>query len=76
MPSLVKFRRPQVRERIATETLGTTVTLVFRSDDDSSPVVEEPERAPDADDLDDGPATQESPTDMIANILGGKIVED
>ncbi|MEN8234413.1 MAG: DNA polymerase III subunit gamma/tau [Actinomycetota bacterium] len=62
-------------ERIATETLGTAVTLVFRSDDDSTPVADEPERAPDADDLDDGPARQESPTDVIADLLGGKIVE-
>ncbi|MEN8114555.1 MAG: DNA polymerase III subunit gamma/tau [Actinomycetota bacterium] len=62
-------------ERIATETLGTSVTLVFRSDEDTTPVSEEPERVPDAGDLDDGPAQQESPTDVIADLLGGKIVE-
>jgi DNA polymerase-3 subunit gamma/tau len=63
-------------DRIAAETLGTVVTLVFRSDEDTTPAEDEPDRAPDAEDLDDGPATHESPIDMIADILGGTVVED
>ena len=68
-------------EAIASEILGSTIALQFRSDDaaaapdDSNEVVEEPLlRAPEKDDLDEGAAI-EDPADMIADMLGGKIVE-
>jgi hypothetical protein len=69
-------------EAIAAEILGSTITLQFRSDDaavapdESSEVVEEPLlRAPEKDDLDEGEAI-EDPADVIADMLGGKIVEE
>ena len=63
-------------ETITAEVLGTTVTLRFRSDDDSeSAPIEEPTRAPDQDQLDDGP-TREDPEDLIADMLGGTVVEE
>jgi DNA polymerase-3 subunit gamma/tau len=68
-------------EAIAAEILGASITLQFRSDDNS--VVpeeknfadESPLRAPEKDDLEEG-KEPEDPADMIADMLGGKIVEE
>ena len=63
-------------EAITAEVLGSTVTLRFRSDDDTAPEpAEEPTRAPDQDQLDDGP-TREDPENLIADMLGGTFVEE
>jgi len=68
-------------EAIATEILGSSITLQFRSDDDQAVSEEEkvvdetPVRAPEKDDLEEG-ADLEDPADMIADMLGGKIVEE
>ena len=68
-------------EAIATEILGTSFTLQFRSADDQTVSEEEivvdetPARAPEKDDLEEG-AALEDPADMIADLLGGKIVEE
>ena len=63
-------------ETITAEVLGSTITLRFRSDDDSETVpIEEPTRAPEQDQLDDGP-TREDPEDLIADMLGGTVVEE
>ncbi len=63
-------------ESITAEVLGSTITLRFRSDDDTETVpTEEPTRAPEADQLDDGP-TREDPEDLIADMLGGTVVEE
>jgi hypothetical protein len=61
---------------ITADVLGSTITLQFRSDDDTETVpTEEPTRAPEQDQLDDGP-TREDPEDLIADMLGGTIVEE
>ena len=63
-------------ESITAEVLGSTVTLRFRSDDDTATVpTEEPTRAPEQDQLDDGP-TREDPEDLIVDMLGGTVVEE
>jgi len=63
-------------ESIAAEALGGTITLRFRSDDDTATVpTEETTRAPEQDQLDDGP-TREDPEDLIADMLGGTVVEE
>ncbi|MFV9673452.1 MAG: hypothetical protein ACNYZH_09515, partial [Acidimicrobiia bacterium] len=67
-------------EAIAAEILGSTVTLRFVSDDAPAAgepkVVDEPlVRAPEKDDLEEG-SDPEDPVDMIAGMLGGKIVEE
>jgi hypothetical protein len=68
-------------EVIAADVLGSPVTLQFRSDDDKvrpgeKMVADEPLlRAPEKDDLEEG-ADPEDPADMIADMLGGKIVEE
>jgi hypothetical protein len=64
-------------ESIASELLGSGVTLQFRSADDSAPATPtEPERVPDPAELDAGPSTPEDPTAMIIDMLGGKVVEE
>ena len=66
----------QALEAITAEVLGSAVTLQFRSDGDTEPVpTEEPTRAPDREHLDDGP-TREDPEDLIADMLGGTVVEE
>ncbi len=57
--------------------LGGGVKVDFRPGDVASGVEapEEPARAPDKDDLEDG-AAQSDPADLVADILGGEIVED
>lgn len=63
-------------ETITAEVLGSTITLRFRSDDEPAPApAEEPTRAPDQDQLDDGP-TREAPENLIADMLGGTVVEE
>jgi hypothetical protein len=67
-------------EAITTEVLGSTVTLQFRSEDDPEPeekktVDESPFRAPEKDDLDEG-KDPEDPVDLVADMLGGKVVEE
>ncbi len=67
-------------EAITAEILGTAVTLEFRSGDDPTPVEktvvdDTPHRAPEKDDLEDG-KDPEDPADMVADLLGGKIVEE
>ena len=67
-------------EAITAEILGTAVTLQFRSGDDPTPgektvVDETPHRAPEKDDLEDG-KDPEDPADMVADLLGGKFVEE
>jgi DNA polymerase-3 subunit gamma/tau len=68
-------------EAIAAEILGSSVTLQFRSDDSAAApeekklVDEPPLRAPEKDDLEAG-KNREDPADMIADMLGGKIVEE
>jgi DNA polymerase III gamma/tau subunit len=63
-------------ETITAEVLGSTVTLRFRSDGDVEPEQgDEPPRAPDQDQLDDGPSL-EDPEDLIADMLGGTVVEE
>jgi hypothetical protein len=63
-------------ETITAEVLGSTITLRFRSDDEPAPApAEEPTRAPDQDQLDDGP-TREDPENLIADMLGGTVVEE
>jgi len=65
-------------EATTAELLGAPVTLRFQSDDVSTttPVAaEEPLRAPDQDQLDDGPK-RENPEDLIVDMLGGKVVEE
>jgi hypothetical protein len=63
-------------ETITAEVLGSTVTLRFRSDDEPAPPpAEEPTRAPAQDQLDDGP-TREDPENLIADMLGGTVVEE
>ena len=63
-------------EAITAEVLGTTITLRFRSDGDTDAgPIEEPTRAPEQDHLDDGP-TREDPEDLIADMLGGTVVEE
>ncbi len=65
---------------IAAEILGSTITLRFVSDDAPAPAAQEvvdetPVRAPEKDDLEEG-KDPEDPADMIADMLGGKIVEE
>ncbi len=68
-------------EAIAAEILGSSITLQFRSDDSAAApkekklVDEPPLRAPEKDDLEAG-KNREDPADMIADMLGGKIVEE
>ena len=67
-------------EAITAEILGTAITLEFRSGDDPTPaekavVDETPHRAPEKDDLEDG-KDPEDPADMVADLLGGKFVEE
>ncbi|MEA2024440.1 MAG: hypothetical protein U9N79_09155, partial [Actinomycetota bacterium] len=68
-------------EAIAADVLGSPVTLRFRSDDDKVTsekkmvVAEPPLRAPEKDDLEEG-KDPEDPADMIADMLGGKIIEE
>ena len=67
-------------ETIAAEILGGTITLRFVSDDAPTPgaqeVVDEvPVRAPEKDDLEEG-KDPEDPANMIADMLGGTIVEE
>ena len=65
-------------EATTAELLGAPVTLRFQSDDVSTttPVAaEEPLRAPDQNQLDDGPE-RENPEDLIVDMLGGKVVEE
>ncbi len=65
-------------EATAAELLGAKVALRFRSDDDTPAIAtepEEPSRAPDRDQLDEGPE-RENPEDLIADMLGGKVVEE
>jgi DNA polymerase-3 subunit gamma/tau len=67
-------------EAITAEILGTAVTLEFRSGDDptggeKTVVDETPHRAPEKDDLEDG-KDPEDPADMVADLLGGKFVEE
>ena len=68
-------------EAIAAEILGSSITLRFQSDDDQAVSEEEtvvdetPVRAPEKDDLEEG-KDPEDPADMIADMLGGKIVEE
>ena len=67
-------------ETIAAEILGGTITLRFVSDDAPTPgaqevVDEAPVRAPEKDDLEEG-KDPEDPTNMIADMLGGTIVEE
>ena len=68
-------------EAIATEILGSSITLRFQSDDDQAASEEEtvvdeaPVRAPEKDDLEAG-KDPEDPADMIVDMLGGKIVEE
>ncbi len=64
-------------ESIASELLGSSITLSFRSDEAAAPApAPEPERAPDPGDLDIGPTEPEDPTAMIVDMLGGKIIEE
>jgi hypothetical protein len=66
----------QALETITAEVLGSSITLRFRSDGDAEPEQnEEPTRAPDQDQLDDGPS-REDPEDLIADMLGGTVVEE
>ena len=66
----------QALESITAEVLGSTVTLRFRSDDDADPErTAESVRAPDQDQLDDGP-TRENPENLIVDMLGGTVVEE
>ncbi|MCL1693927.1 MAG: DNA polymerase III subunit gamma/tau [Actinomycetia bacterium] len=65
---------------IAAEILGSTITLRFVSDDAPAPAAQEvvdetPVRAPEKDDLEEG-KDPEDPADVIADMLGGKIVEE
>jgi len=63
-------------EAITADVLGSAITLRFRSDGDTKRVpTEEPTRAPEQDQLDDGP-TREDPEDLIADMLGGTVVEE
>ena len=67
-------------EAVAAEILGSSITLRFVSDDAPAAgvpdVVDEPPvRAPEKDDLEEG-KDPEDPADMIADMLGGKIVEE
>jgi DNA polymerase III gamma/tau subunit len=65
-------------EATTAELLGAQVTLRFQSDDDttSAPALPvEPSRAPDQDQLEDGPGRQ-GPEDLIVDMLGGKVVEE
>jgi DNA polymerase-3 subunit gamma/tau len=65
-------------EATASELLGASVILHFRSDDaagSTATVPDEPSRAPDQDQLDDGP-TREDPEDLIVDMLGGTVVEE
>ncbi|MEA2011130.1 MAG: DNA polymerase III subunit gamma/tau, partial [Actinomycetota bacterium] len=67
-------------EAIAGEILGSTITLRFVSDDASGPEVQEvpddaPVLVPEKDDLEEG-KDPEDPADMIADMLGGKIIEE
>ncbi len=67
-------------EAITAEIRGCTVTLQCRSDDDQVPAEMEtgdelPLRAPEKDDLAEG-EDPEDPADMVADLLGGKIVEE
>lgn len=63
---------------IAAELLGTEITLRFRSDQAVTPVKaeeDEPDRAPDQEQLGDGP-DREDPEDLIADMLGGTVVKE
>ncbi len=67
-------------EAITAEILGSAVTLQFRSDDDPAPeerevADESPFRAPEKDDLEEG-EDPEDPADMVADLLGGTIIEE
>jgi DNA polymerase-3 subunit gamma/tau len=63
-------------ESLTAEVLGSTVTLRFRSDDDADPgQIAESVRAPDQDQLDEGP-TREDPENLIVDMLGGTVVEE
>jgi DNA polymerase-3 subunit gamma/tau len=68
-------------ETITAEVLGSPVKLQFRSDDDSAAAAggNEPEtesiRAPAPEQLDEG-TEREDPEDLIADMLGGTVVEE
>jgi DNA polymerase-3 subunit gamma/tau len=66
-------------EATTAELLGAKVALRFQSDDDTPTTTpaaaEDPVRAPDQDQLDDGPE-RENPEDLIVDMLGGKVVEE
>ena len=63
-------------ETVTAEVLGSAIALRFRSDGDTEPEKgEEPSRAPDQDQLDDGPS-REDPEDLIADMLGGTVIEE
>ena len=69
---------------LATEILGGTITLEYRSADGTAPAVGatpeiEPEtRAPTKDELLEGDeaAVGEDPEDLIADLLGGEVISD
>ena len=63
---------------ITTEVLGREVKLQFRSDDDAAPVAAgeaDSARAPEPEQLDEG-TDREKPEDLIADMLGGTVVEE
>ncbi len=61
----------------ASELLGAAVTVEFRAAEESAPVESEtiPE-IPDKDDLDEAPASGTDPTSLLAEFLGGEVVEE
>lgn len=68
----------QALEATTAELLGTPVALHFQSDEAAASAAtapDEPSRAPDQDQLDDGPE-REDPEDLVVDMLGGKVVEE
>ncbi len=61
----------------ASELLGAAVTVEFRAAEESAPGESEaiPE-IPDKDDLDEAPASGTDPTSLLAEFLGGEVVEE
>lgn len=64
-------------DNIAAEQLGGTITLEFVEDDGpTQPATDEPERAPDKDQLIADGTPPDDPADLIADMLGGEVVSE
>ena len=62
--------------RRATDLLGGSVEVEFEAGEETAPVDDEPEKAPDKHTLAEAPEEALDPTRLVEDLLGGEVVED